>query len=141
MTTGGRVSRGRARKWLVPPSVFESKEDAPHFVDVAGAAGFKLFSMAGGVIVDDFEGNGVLDVVTSSMYVCEHMHYFHNNGDGTFSDRSEQAGLMDQLGGLNMIQADYDNDDAWIFWCCAAAGRSQCASRSYAATATALSLM
>ena len=67
-------------------------------------------SMAGGVIVDDFENNGLLDVVTSSMYTCEHMHYFHNNGDGTFTDHSQQAGLMDQFGGLNMIQTDYDND-------------------------------
>ena len=66
--------------------------------------------MAGGVIVDDFENNGLLDVVTSSMNMCEHLHYFHNNGDGTFTDQSEKAGLSDQLGGLNMIQADYNND-------------------------------
>ncbi len=38
------------------------------------------------------------------------MHYFHNNGDGTFTDRTQQAGLADQLGGLNMVQADYNND-------------------------------
>jgi hypothetical protein len=66
--------------------------------------------MAGGVIVDDFENNGLLDVVTSSMNMCEHMHYFHNNGDGTFADQSEKAGLIEQLGGLNMIQTDYNND-------------------------------
>ena len=99
------------KQWLVPPSVFASKEGAPHFVDVAEQVGLKGFtSMAGGVIVDDFENNGLLDIVTSSMYTCEHVHYFHNNGDGTFSDHSQQAGLMDQLGGLNMIQTDYDND-------------------------------
>jgi hypothetical protein len=38
------------------------------------------------------------------------MHYFHNNGDGTFSDRTAAAGLSGQLGGLNLIQADYNND-------------------------------
>ncbi len=39
------------------------------------------------------------------------MHYFHNNGDGTFSDHAAKAGLTDQLGvGLNLIQADYNND-------------------------------
>ena len=98
------------KQWLIPPSTFESKEDAPRFVDVAEKAGLNLMSMAGGVIVDDFETNGLLDVVTSSMNTCEHLHYFHNNGDGTFSDHSQQAGLIDQLGGLNIIQADYDND-------------------------------
>jgi hypothetical protein len=38
------------------------------------------------------------------------MHYFHNNGDGTFSDRTAAAGLSGQLGGLNLIEADYNND-------------------------------
>src|SRR6201987_1171872 len=38
------------------------------------------------------------------------MHYFRSNGEGTFSDRAMQAGLSDQLGGLNIIQADYNND-------------------------------
>lgn len=97
-------------KYLIPPSTFESKEAAPHFVDLAPTAGLNLMSMAGGIIVDDFEGNGLLDVVTSSMNMCEHLHYYHNNGDGTFVDRSERAGLMDQLGGLNIIQTDYNND-------------------------------
>jgi tetratricopeptide (TPR) repeat protein len=108
--TVGSYPAGVPAQYLIPPSVFQSKEDAPHFVDVAEKAGLKLLSQAGGVIVDDFENNGLLDVVTSSMNTCEHMHYFHNNGDGTFTDHSQQAGLMDQLGGLNMIQTDYNND-------------------------------
>jgi tetratricopeptide (TPR) repeat protein len=108
--TIGRYPEGVPKQFLIPLSAFESKEPAPHFVDVAEKAGLRLKSMAGGVIVDDFENNGLLDVVTSSMNMCEHLHYFHNNGDGTFSDRSEKAGLADQLGGLNMIQADYNND-------------------------------
>ena len=62
------------------------------------------------MIVDDFDNDGRLDVVTSSLDMCEPMHFFHNNGDGTFTDRTEQAGLANQLGGLNMIQADYNND-------------------------------
>ncbi len=108
--TVGAYPAGVPQQYLIPPAAFESKESAPHFVDVAPAAGLDLVSMAGGIIVDDFENNGLLDVVVSSMNMCEHMHYFHNNGDGTFTDRSEQAGLMDQLGGLNIIQADYNND-------------------------------
>src|SRR5208282_3850616 len=109
MTVGAYPS-GVPPQYLIPPSAFASQEAAPHFKDVAHAAGLDLVSMAGGIIVDDFENNGLLDVVTSSMNMCEHMHYFHNNGDGTFTDRSEQAGLMDQLGGLNIIQTDYNND-------------------------------
>jgi len=69
-----------------------------------------VFLAAGGVIVDDFDNDGLLDVITSSADMCDSLHFFHNNGDGTFSDRTAQAGLANQLGGLNLIQADYDND-------------------------------
>ncbi len=60
--------------------------------------------------MEDFDNDGLLDVVTSSMDMCEPMHFFHNNGDGTFTDRAAQAGLADQLGGLNVVAADYNND-------------------------------
>ena len=68
------------------------------------------FSLAGGAVVDTFENDGLLDVVTSSMDLCESLHYFKNKGDGTFVERTAQAGLAEQLGGLNLIQGDYNND-------------------------------
>ncbi len=97
-------------KYLIPPSAFESKEDIGRFVDVAARAGLKTLSSAGGAIADDFENNGLLDVVTSDASSCGNMHYFHNNGDGTFSDQTEKAGLTGQTGALNILQADYNND-------------------------------
>ncbi len=108
--TLGQYPAGVPQKYLLPPSIFESKVDIGRFVDVAPEAGLKMFSAAGGVVVDDFENNGLLDVVTSSTDFCESLRYFHNNGDGTFTERTEKAGLSDQLGGLNMVQADYNND-------------------------------
>ena len=85
--------------FLIPMAAFESKENIGIFRDVAKSAGLDVFSEAGGVIVEDFENNGHLDVVTTSMDVCEPMHFFHNNGDGTFTDIAQKAGLGDQLGG------------------------------------------
>ena len=38
------------------------------------------------------------------------MAFYRNKGDGTFEDRTKEAGLLDQLGGLYCVQADYDND-------------------------------
>jgi len=108
--TLGKYPAGVPQKYLIPPSTFESTEDVGRFVDVAPAAGINLYSMSGGLIVDDFERNGLFDVVTSDFGQCAPMHYFHNNGDGTFTDHTAQAGLGDQLGGLNMIQTDYNND-------------------------------
>jgi tetratricopeptide (TPR) repeat protein len=109
LTVGGYPASVPA-KYLIPADVFASKEEVGRFVDVAPLLGMNTFSMAGGIIVDDFENNGQLDVVTSSVGACEPMHYFHNNGDGTFTDQSEKSGLGAQLGGLNLIQADYNND-------------------------------
>ena len=106
----GRYPDGVPPKYLIPPSAFASKDDIGRFHDVAARAGLNVFSMAGGAIVDRFESHDLLDVVTSSMDVCEPLHYFHNNGDGTFAERTKQAGLADQLGGLNLVQADYNND-------------------------------
>ncbi len=98
------------KEYLIPPSVFASKENVGRFVDVAPQAGLNVFSMAGGVLVDDFVNNGRFDVVISSFGSCEPMRYFHNNGDGTFTDQTAKAGLEDQLGGLNILQADFNND-------------------------------
>jgi tetratricopeptide (TPR) repeat protein len=108
--TLGNYPAGVPQQYLIPPSVFESKEDIGRFADVSRAAGLSFTSMAGGVVVDDFENNGLLDIVVSSYDVCQPLRFFHNNGDGTFADRTEQAGLSSQVGGLNMVQADYNND-------------------------------
>ena len=108
--TLGKYPEGVPKKYLIPLLPFDSSENTGHFVDVAPAAGLSLVSLAGGVIVDDFDNDGLLDVVISSMDPCEPLHFFHNNGDGTFADNTVKAGLGDQLGGLNIIQADYNND-------------------------------
>lgn len=109
MTVGGYPEKVPA-KYLIPPSAFTSKEDLGRFRDVAAEAGLDFFSTAGGVIVDDFENNGRLDIVVSSFNACERLHYFHNNGDGTFTEQGIKAGLGDQLGGLSIVQTDYNND-------------------------------
>ena len=109
MTLGGYPGQVPG-KYLIPPSVFESKESVPRFVDVAAAAGINTFGESAGIIVDDFDNDGLLDVMLSDYDQCGSMHFFHNNGDGTFEDRTKQAGLSDQLGGYSMLQADYNND-------------------------------
>ena len=108
--TLGRYPAAVPAQHLIPPALFDSEGTIGRFSDVAPAAGLRAFSMAGGAIADDFSRSGQLDVVTSSMDVCEPLHYFRNNGDGTFSERTAEAGLSNQLGGLNIIHGDYNND-------------------------------
>jgi tetratricopeptide (TPR) repeat protein len=109
-TTLGEYPSGVPAAYLIPESNFKSKENIGRFVDRAPAAGLNVFGAAGGIIVDDFDNDGLLDVVITSMNVCEPLHFFHNNGDGTFTDRTKEAGLQDQLGGLSLMQVDYNND-------------------------------
>jgi tetratricopeptide (TPR) repeat protein len=113
--TLGEYPDGVPAKYRIPLSAFASKETVSRFVDVAPSAGVDTFSMAGGVIVDDFENNGRLDILTSSMDMCQPLRYFRNNGDGTFTDRAREAGLAKQFGGLNIIQTDYNNDGCLDF--------------------------
>jgi len=108
--TLGAWPDGVPKEHLLAPALFASAENIGRFTDVAPRCGLNLMSMAGGLIVDDFDNDGLFDIVTSNWNFCAPMHFFHNNGDGTFTDRSEQAGLQSQLGGLNIVQADYNND-------------------------------
>jgi hypothetical protein len=95
---------------LIPLSDFQSSQNIGRFKDIAAAAGTNAFLEAGGIVVDDFDNDGLLDIVASSTDVCDSLRFYHNNGDGTFADRTVQAGLADQLGGLNLVQVDYNND-------------------------------
>ena len=106
----GKYPSGVPQALLIPPSRFRSAEDVGRFTDVAPQAGLDVFATAGGVIVDDLAGTGRFDVVTSNFDSCGPLHYFGNNGDGTFTERTEAAGLGGQLGGLNVVQTDYNND-------------------------------
>ncbi len=108
--TLGEYPSGVPPAYLIPEKAFQSKQDIGRFVDVAPAAGLNVFRSAGGVIVDDFDNDGLLDVVVSSQDMCDPIRFFHNNGDGTFTDRTKEAGLLNVLGGLNIVQADYNND-------------------------------
>ena len=124
MTLGGYPGQV-PQKYLIPPSAFESRESVARFVDVAAAAGINTFGESGGIIVDDFDNDGLLDVMLSDYDQCGSMHFFHNNGDGTFTDRTKQAGLDGQLAATTCFRPTTTTMDASTFWCCAGPGSSR----------------
>jgi hypothetical protein len=108
------MTLGRYPKAVPPPFLIPTGASVrsllPRYPDVAGAAGVDVVSGAGGSIIDDFDNDGLNDILISSVDACESLHYFHNDGDGRFSDRTEKAGLAGQIGGINCVQTNYNND-------------------------------
>jgi enediyne biosynthesis protein E4 len=104
-------------------------------VSGANAKGHKLWSVAAAWV--DYDNDGHLDLVVSNYcdwspgedpvcgglndadraychpdkYRAEPMLLYHNNGDGTFTEVSEKAGIASLLGkGMGIAIADYDSD-------------------------------
>jgi len=106
----GRYPRDVPAKWLVPEKLFKSDTALPEFPDVAMFAGLDVTGRSGGAIMEDFDGDGLLDIMVSSSGPLDQLRFFHNNGDGTFTDRTREAGLTGEVGGLNIVSTDYNND-------------------------------
>ena len=108
--TLGRYPEGVPAAWRIPPKVFQSDYDIKRFPNVASAIGLNLLGRSGGCVIDDLDGDGNLDILVSGIGFQDQIRFFHNNADGTFTERTREAGLLGETGGLNLIQADYDND-------------------------------
>ncbi|WP_348268136.1 CRTAC1 family protein [Edaphobacter sp. DSM 109919] len=108
------------------------------FTDVAEKAGVTLGNWSTGATWGDYDGDGKLDLfvpgyvhydmANQPAYGCQFRgekvmcgprglkgepdHLFHNNGDGTFTDVSEKAGVSDKNGYYGLASAFVDvNDD------------------------------
>ncbi len=105
-------------RWLVPPEAFRAEYDVGRFRDAAGRLGLDDAGRKGGSVMDDFDGDGRLDIVASSAGLfavaegdaANQLRYFRNEGDGAFSERTTEAGLDGLVSGLHVVHADYDND-------------------------------
>lgn len=96
--------------WRIGPEVFASEAAMPVYPEIAGSLGLDVDDLGGGTVIDDFDNDGFLDVLLSSWGLRSPLHFFHNDGNGHFTDRTRDAGLDGLWGGLNMISADYNND-------------------------------
>lgn len=120
---------------LLPCPVLLAQSTATHpirFEDIAGKAGVRFTTensptpekhqpetMLAGLALFDYDGDGLLDIYlvngaempslvkTSPRYSNR---LFHNNGDGTFTDVTERAGVAGAGYGMGVAVGDYDND-------------------------------
>ncbi len=110
MTLGEFPSKVDPRYLLDLDGFLYSGLDIGKFRDVGHLLGVNRFNQAGGAIMDDFDGDSLLDIAVTTMDPAGSMAIYRNRGDGTFEDRSEAAGVTGQLGGLVCYQTDYNND-------------------------------
>lgn len=108
--TLGSYPQGVPEPFLIPPEVFASEHPMPRYDNVAREAGLDLFGLSGGVVLDDLDGDRRLDLMISHLGFGDQTRLFHNRGDGSFEDRTQQAGILGEVGGLNLVSTDYDND-------------------------------
>src|SRR5437667_4876345 len=101
-----------------------------HFVDVTDQAGIKfkhvsspekkyiVESMSGGVALFDYDNDGYLDIYLVNSLTVDMVKskqrtrsaLYRNNGDGTFTDVTDKAGVGDIGWGMGVTIGDYNND-------------------------------
>ena len=108
--TLGAYPAGVPEQFLIPRELLATDYDIGRFEEIASQVGLNAANLAGGSIMDDFDNDGLYDIVTSTWDPGGSIIYYHNDGNGKFSDHTARAGLSDQLGGLNIVQTDYNND-------------------------------
>jgi hypothetical protein len=129
LVVSGVVTAGSAQKLAEKPE----KPHPPstiHFTDITDAAGIKfqhtvspekkylIESMAGGVLLLDYDGDGWLDIYfTNAPTVDMALHgqkaksaLYHNNHDGTFTDVTDKAGVGYPCWAMGGAVGDYNND-------------------------------
>ena len=78
------------------------------FVDVAPELGVDALTRGRGSAWGDYDGDGDRDLFAVGI---QDPHYlYRNNGDGTFTDVTAEAGLLDPRGGWASLFFDYDGD-------------------------------
>lgn len=108
---------GLTEATLIPGTVLADDAVIQRFQEIAARVALDDPGHVGGAVVDDFDGDGLLDVMATSWGLLDPVHYHRNRGDGTFEARTGSHGLEGIVGGGNLVQADYDNDgdlDAFI---------------------------
>src|SRR6266568_2747928 len=113
-----------------PSKMIYGQLDAIQFVDITVPAGisFKhvsspekkyiVESMSGGVALFDYDNDGYLDIFLVNSLTVELLKankrtrsaLYHNNGDGTFTDVTDKAGVGDARWSTGAAFLDYDND-------------------------------
>ena len=79
------------------------------FVDVTQETGTGSRGWTLAVTSGDYDNDGRPDLAVANDFGRKVL--YHNNGNGTFSDRAKEAGVLDFSGGMGVAFADMNGDD------------------------------
>lgn len=110
--TLGEYPQHVPKEHLIAMDPQESSTNVAAFQNIALATGLTKRgpNLAGGSLFDDFTGDGLADVFSTSLDAERGAVLLVNGGNGQFVDRSTEAHLDEQIYALNCSHADYDND-------------------------------
>jgi hypothetical protein len=115
---------------VIPAHVISNQSNQLHFTDATEKAGitFKhvsspekkyiVESMSGGLALIDYDKDGYPDIYFVNSLTVDLVQakgktksaLYHNNGDGTFTDVADKAGVADIGWGMGAVVGDYNND-------------------------------
>lgn len=99
------------KQWLIESGVFKQNNSSNIVLkDVGGSKGVDMNGISGGCIVDDLDNDGLPDIMATSYGLADQIRYMHQQKDGSFKNETTSSGLVGITGGLNMVQADFNND-------------------------------
>lgn len=98
--------------YCLPEALFQLQDQLP-FRSAAIPLGLDLRSVAGSVSMEDFNGDGFLDVFVTGYLPGDTCRLFIGQPNGAFLDYTAEARLAGMMGGLNVLHADYNND-GWL---------------------------
>ena len=120
---GSVAGRSAANQSADAPIIFENTIDASriNFVlkNSVSPQRYSIETMTGGVALFDYNNDGLLDIFLTngaeipSLEKSNPSFYnrlFRNNGDGTFTDVTEESGLTGVGYSMGVAAGDYDND-------------------------------
>ena len=76
-------------EYRASPEFFESTIEFPKFENVMPSLELDTFNLCGGVVVDDFDGDEYLDIVTSTWDTTGEMRFFRNERKRNFFGSNE----------------------------------------------------
>lgn len=90
-----------------------AKKGDYQFKNIASKIRVDHYGLSGSTIIEDFNNDGYLDILSSSWNLNGDIVLYQNQGPSGFKNLTEEANLSLVKGGLNIKQADFNND-GWM---------------------------